>query len=161
PRATSGRAGTVCAPDSNGTPGRASNWLTDRMTCSVCWVRHRYGYRGEVATVSASWRPDADRASNRAQAWFPGIRAGRAVECVELPGGADRVRAGGFWAVVGDFEGPVRAWRFADVDRGAAAAVPTDHWTGPDPRSWRTTLVRDAYLAAVGRAREHIPAGGV
>lgn len=135
------------------------------MTCGVSGMRCGCGYRGEVTTASTS--PSlaagrADPASVAGEAWFPGLRARRPVECVELPDGADRVRAGGFWVVVGEFDGPVRAWRFAEVERGAVGVRPrADTWSGPDPSTWRTSLDRDAYLAAVARVREHVRAGDV
>ncbi|HEY8718020.1 chorismate-binding protein [Pengzhenrongella sp.] len=107
-------------------------------------------------------------------AWFAGVRARGAVECVDLEVEPERVAAGGFWAVVGDFDGPVRAWRFSDVSRDvpraspptsrSEASAPTSaptHWRGPPSSSWSTSLDRDAYVRAVQSVREDIRAGRV
>ena len=109
---------------------------------------------------------DADGA-----AWFRGVHACGVVECVDLEVEAERVAAGGFWAVVGDFEGPVRSWRFADVTRdrdvvGSGAGPPlarraSPAWHGPAASSWSTSLDRVAYLRAVEAVREEIRAGQV
>jgi para-aminobenzoate synthetase component 1 len=106
-------------------------------------------------------------------AWFNGFRARGAVECVDVAAEPERVAAGGFWAVVGDFEGPVRAWRFADVhrasgpeapgaaaDRSPASSAPQG-WHGPAPSSWSTSLDRAAYVDAVEVVRQEIRAGRV
>jgi len=96
------------------------------------------------------------------------------VECVELDAEPERVAAGGFWAVVGDFEGPVRAWRFSEVTRDGdpdnPGAVPTTArtarpastaWHGPAASAWSTSLDRAAYIRAVEAVREEIRAGQV
>lgn len=111
-------------------------------------------------------RQDVDSA-----AWFAGVRARRAVECVDLEAEPERVAAGGFWAVVGDFEGPVRAWRFAEVTCDGDPATPgagltSAHpapttWRGPASSSWSTSLDRAAYVRAVEAVREEIWAGQV
>lgn len=92
---------------------------------------------------------------------FPGVRAWDPVECVSLPDAADRVAAGGFWGVVGDFEGPVRAWRFARVERGSDAppggADPP--WRGPSV--WRSSLTEAGYRAGVTAIRDRIREGDV
>lgn len=104
-------------------------------------------------------------------AWFAGLRARRVVECVDLKTQPERVAAGGFWAVVGDFEGPVRAWRFAEVSRDdgpadPAARPPTPDaaagtWQGPAASSWSTSVDRAGYLGAVEAVRTEIRAGRV
>ncbi|MHB1491325.1 MAG: chorismate-binding protein [Cellulomonas sp.] len=111
------------------------------------------------------------------QAWFAGRRATNVVECVDLRSEASRVVAGGFWAVVGDFSGDVRAWRFASVERdgprdtgtggvasgsrgdATGAAVPA--WRGPRPDAWSTSLDQAAYRTAVDEIRAAIRDGGV
>ena len=127
----------------------------------------------------AALPPPADEA-RPGEAWFAGVRARRPVECVDLERDAAVVSRGGFWAVVGDFDGPVRAWRFADVSSGPderpaeddrpalapdalpGATTPDDApWRGPSRSSWTTSLDRPAYVAAVQRVREHVRAGDV
>ena len=46
-------------------------------------------------------------------AWFAGVEATDLVEVVDVRAEPERLAAPGWWAVVGDFEGRVRAWRFA------------------------------------------------
>ncbi|MBX9246053.1 chorismate-binding protein [Actinotalea ferrariae] len=111
----------------------------------------------------------------RGVARFAGVRASEPVECVDLRVQPERL-ATGFWVVVGDFEGRVRAWRFARVDRDAdrvrsldgavgEAFVPGDDagatWRGPEPDSWRSTTSRDAYEAGVADIRARIREGDV
>ncbi|MEP7763929.1 chorismate-binding protein [Sanguibacter sp. 25GB23B1] len=89
------------------------------------------------------------------------------VEMVDLTRQPDALEAGGVWFVVADFEGPVRAWRFAHVDRHAGShgrapeTRPTEPWHGPAPSSWRTSLDEAAYRAAVATVREHVRQGSV
>lgn len=96
-----------------------------------------------------------------AEGWaLLGGRAARGViDHVDLVADAERV-TGGFWAVVADFEGPVRAWRFADVrpHRGALTERP---WRGPDPGEWTTSIDRAAYLDGVASVRHAIREGDV
>ncbi len=108
--------------------------------------------------------PGGDAGETRA--WFAGVDARRAVECVDLAREAPTVARGGFWAVVGEFDGPVRAWRFADVSHAPSAGAPPATgsdapWSGPAPSSWTTSLDRAAYVAAVERVRGHVRAGDV
>ena len=78
----------------------------------------------------------------------------------------------GFWAVVGDFEGTVQAWRFAEVERwhhdGAAdvarrldAVTQAADWRGPDPEHWTSSMDRDAYLRGVQAIRGAVREGQV
>ncbi|MCR6494555.1 chorismate-binding protein [Cellulomonas sp. P24] len=108
----------------------------------------------------------ADATDIAGQAWFAGRRASTVVECVDLRVDAARVAAGGFWAVVGDFSGAVRAWRFGSVEREAAggrgsdgAAAPS--WQGPQPDAWSSSLDRSSYVAAVDEVRAAIRDGDV
>ena len=106
--------------------------------------------------------PAAALAPGAGEAWFHGVRARHPVECVDLAADAARVARGGFWAVVGDFEGPVRAWRFADVERGDDTGHDASGgWRGPSRASWTTSLERGAYVRAVERVREAVRAGEV
>ncbi|WP_246124944.1 chorismate-binding protein [Cellulomonas xylanilytica] len=97
--------------------------------------------------------------SRRGVAWFAGVEATGVVEVVDVRAQPERLRQPGWWAVVGDFEGTVRAWRFAQV--AAAEPAPAGDWHGPPPESWRSSLVRSRYVAAVGRVRAHIQEGDV
>src|SRR5690606_32955087 len=90
---------------------------------------------------------------------------------------------GGWWAVVGDFSGHVRAWRFAHVERSSDARGRADgkarpdgaarpdgparpdggprDWRGPRPDEWRSSMSRAQYEAAVGATRHLIREGEV
>lgn len=142
------------------------------------------GVSGYGVAVIAPARPDAVPA--RGHAWFRGLRLRDAVECVDLadPSPLDR---GGLWVVVAEFDGPGRAWRFAEALRepgagfpsaglpGAGAPVPDatattgavsttgadGTWAGPDRRAWRSSLDRAAYVDGVGAIRSRIRAGDV
>ena len=115
--------------------------------------------------------PDNRPPDGGGEAWFAGLRARGVVECVDLEAQPERVAAGGVWAVVGDFDGPVRAWRFADVVRepvgvrksgpSAGAEPGQAAWCGPALSSWSTSLDRGGYVAAVEAVREEIRAGRV
>ncbi|WP_456825751.1 chorismate-binding protein [Cellulomonas sp. P5_E12] len=97
--------------------------------------------------------------SPRGVAWFAGVEASGVVEVVDVRAQPERLARPGWWAVVGDFEGGVRAWRFAEISRSTGAV---DHgWFGPDPTSWVSSLDRAEYVAAVGRVRDHIEEGDV
>ncbi len=102
-----------------------------------------------------------DRDTVPGHAWFRGLRLARPVECVDLAD-AGALAGGGVWAVVAEFDGPWRAWRFADVVRapGPVAAPAAEPWQGP-AGPWETSLDRAAYLAGVQRVRELIRAGEV
>ena len=97
------------------------------------------------------------------QAWFAGVHARHPVQCVDLHDDAATVAQGGFWAVVGEFDGPIHAWRFADVTRDTAPppAGPAAAWTGPAPHAWTSSLDADAYVDAVERVRGAVRAGDV
>jgi para-aminobenzoate synthetase component I len=66
----------------------------------------------------------------------------------------------GFWAVVADFEGAVRAVRFEVVERVAPSRRPAPPWKPLDVR-WNSSLDHAAYLAGVREVRERIAAGTV
>lgn len=80
------------------------------------------------------------------------------VDVIDLRAQPERLGPG-WWAVVGDFEGRVRAWRFATVRPAPAPAA--DPWLGPDATSWTSSLDRDEYVSAVDAVRDHIREGGV
>ncbi len=66
----------------------------------------------------------------------------------------------GFWIVVAEFEGRVSCARFSDV-REVPLPRPSSPWAGPAIDAWRSSLDRDAYVAAVRRIREYVAAGAV
>ena len=65
----------------------------------------------------------------------------------------------GFWAVVAEFDGPLTAVRFEEVDLDAAEPDPVG-WS-PLEGEWVTSLDHAAYLAGVAEVRERIAAGTV
>ncbi|HQY33148.1 MAG TPA: chorismate-binding protein [Actinotalea sp.] len=117
-------------------------------------------------------RPGAAVVSSAgASMWFAGVRGRGAVECIDLATDGDRVTSG-MWAVVGDFEGRVLAWRFADVERTAeeapargddvpAAGRADAPWSGPAPEQWSSSMDRDTYVAGVGSIRSAVREGEV
>lgn len=94
---------------------------------------------------------------------FRGVRATEPVEHIDLLRDGHRIAAGGFWVVVGTFEGRLDAWRFARVQRTAPVKEPSSQrqWLGPQLDSWRTSLDREAYIAGVEQIRAHIRDGEV
>jgi len=97
--------------------------------------------------------------STRGVAWFAGVEASDVVEVVDVRAQPERLTEPGWWAVVGDFEGAVRAWRFART-RPATGTVP-GAWSGPDPDAWVSSLDRSQYVTAVEQVRDHIEEGDV
>ena len=91
---------------------------------------------------------------------FAGVAASGVVESVDVRTDAHRLRTPGWWALVGEYEGSVRAWRFARTwhPRPGPAAGP---WHGPPARSWTSSLDQAAYRAGVEAVREQIRAGEV
>lgn len=103
-----------------------------------------------------------DGEAQAATAWFRGWSASGAVAYADLARTPEVLRGGGWWAVVADFEGPVHAWRFADVVRGPKRmSAPVPPWHGPGGRTWTTSMDRPAYVAAVDEVRRAIRAGTV
>ncbi len=99
-----------------------------------------------------------------ANAEFRGVRAARAVESIDAVADGHRLAEGGFWVVVGEFSGGVRAWRFEDVERVPSVAVPPAperQWRGPAPDAWTTSLGREQYMAGVERIRGDVRDGTV
>lgn len=96
------------------------------------------------------------------QAWFAAGPSGGTL--------ADRISAfsndpadlerGGWWAVLATFEGSLALWR---CDRVRPAPLPgiASAWTGMSGRSWRSSLGRHDYLAAVAEIRARIRSGEV
>ena len=95
---------------------------------------------------------------------FRGVRARGVAESIDVSRDGARLAEGGFWVVVGTFEGAIRAWRFEDVRRVAPvkeAPEPRRRWRGPKPGSWAAALDREAYVAGVERIRGDIREGDV
>ncbi|WP_282943847.1 chorismate-binding protein [Cellulomonas endometrii] len=92
-------------------------------------------------------------------AWFGGRLLRDPVEHVpDVEQEPQRLRGPGSWVLVGDFEGPVAAWRFRASGPGAPRP---GRWTGPDPRTWESSLDERAYVDAVQDVRATIRAGTV
>ncbi len=68
----------------------------------------------------------------------------------------ERLRTPGDWVMVGDFDGPVRAWRFAERQPISPADRP---WNAPG--EWTSSLDRAAYTDGVRRVRAAIRDGAV
>lgn len=102
---------------------------------------------------------------SRGEAWFAGVRAAGVLECIDVVAQPQRLAQPGFWAVVGEFDGGVRAWRFAQVDRSPRGVFDrqgaADAWRGPSASAWTSSLDRAGYERAVARVREEIRAGEV
>lgn len=109
--------------------------------------------------VAASDEADAGRGGT---AVFGRLRATRPVEHLDLARDGDRLTEG-FWAVVGDFEGRVHAWRFAEVERDVlpSASDVERPWTGPDPAGWTSSMSHDDYLGGVAQIRTAVHEGEV
>jgi para-aminobenzoate synthetase component I len=105
------------------------------------------------------------------RAWFRTWLAEGVVEYADLSENPEALVNGGWWGVVADFEGPVRAWRFRDVERVDAARpgrVPdllgqasAPSWRGPDPAVWASSMGRANYLLAVEAVRAAVHEGDV
>lgn len=99
-----------------------------------------------------------------ATAWFDGVRARGVLEAVDLAQQPDVLSRPGWWAVVGEFEGRVRAWRFADVHVGRATTAPQrpdGRWAGPGTDDWSSSMDEEAYRAGVETIRARIRGGDV
>ncbi|MCJ7826819.1 MAG: chorismate-binding protein [Demequinaceae bacterium] len=95
---------------------------------------------------------------------FRGIRATGVVESIDVGREGARLASGGFWVMVGTFEGDIRAWRFEDVRRVPPVKEPPvgeGRWEGPDAGAWTSSLDREAYVAGVERIRDDIREGDV
>jgi len=97
---------------------------------------------------------------------FPGVCATTVIDHVDIASVESWEPAEGFWAVVVDFDGRLRAWRFAERSRavGELPPVPTPQpgaWTGPAPEEWRSSLDRAGYVTAVEQVRGAIREGEV
>ncbi|HEY0189091.1 MAG TPA: chorismate-binding protein [Cellulomonas sp.] len=105
-------------------------------------------------------------------AWFADRELRGVVEHVpDVAATPERLRTPGCWVLVGDFEGRVGAWRFAErhaPPSGAAGTAPAagtsgpaSPWHGPPPGSWRSSMDEAGYVAGVRDVQATIRAGGV
>ncbi len=108
-------------------------------------------------------RPTVDTPGD---AWFAGRRLRGAIECVDLADDPGALRRPGHWVVVGEFEGRVRAWRFAELSSHPGDERPSGEsrataWSGPRADAWTSSLDEAGYVAAVEHVRETVREGGV
>lgn len=94
-------------------------------------------------------------------AWFGSTVARDVIDRADLAKQPHALEAGGWWAVVADFEGRARAWRFGEVDHTAGLVPAGRTWHGPPVDAWRGSLDRDGYIAAVEATRRAIRDGVV
>lgn len=88
-------------------------------------------------------------------AYFGGRRA---TGLADVTSDLTALDSAGWWAVVVTFEGDVTCARFADVRE---AELPRGRWPGVPLDSWRSTMTRPEYVAAVSAVRERIATGEV
>jgi para-aminobenzoate synthetase component I len=88
-------------------------------------------------------------------AWFDGLLATDVADRTSDPAALD---ATGWWAVVCTFEGARTFVRFRNVRR---APLPPAPWRGPHLDAWRSSLDREAYVAACAQVRRRIFSGHV
>lgn len=94
-------------------------------------------------------------------AWFAGRVLRDPVEHVpDVAAEPWRLREPGHWVVVGDFDGPVAAWRFARAEPEAEQPDPGS-WRGPDPGAWVSSMDEPTYVQAVERLRAAVREGTV
>ncbi len=110
---------------------------------------------------------DDDAAERAALAWFDGRLATglvdlvRAEEPAAVPDALARVeRAGGWWAVVAEYEGPLTLARFGRVE---VAPLPpaSAPWPGLPRAGWASSLSREQYVDACAQVRRRIATGEV
>lgn len=134
-----------------------------------CDLRHTpsRGPGARLASVASVPTPPAAPAASPTPApgvaWFGGRLLRDPVEHVaDVAREPARLRAPGHWVLVGDFEGPVAAWRFRVAEDDASAGAPGARaWRGPDPGAWATSLDERAYVAAVAAVRDAVREGDV
>lgn len=122
--------------------------------------------RPDTGGMRTADRPAVDSSGT---AWFSGRRLRGAVECADLAQDPGALRRPGHWVVVGEFEGRVRAWRFAEMlpstreepPAAGAAAASERAWRGPSPGAWTSSLDEAGYVAAVEQVRSTVRDGGV
>lgn len=123
----------------------------------------------------------SERPSNRplpGVASFAGVQASEVCDYADLTRSPDALSAGGWWAIAGEFDGPVHAWRFARVQAGprsqggqrapaGGARVQDQHeggahrWSGTHHSLWSSSMDREVYVAAVLATQDAIRDGEV
>lgn len=107
-----------------------------------------------------------------ASARFAGVHLRDVVESVDVLAEPQRLSEPGWWVLVGEFEGRVRAWRFAhasarpdgpsDEPSDDASSEPViGPWRGPRADDWTSATTRAEYVAAVQSVRDHVREGDV
>ncbi|MFV0633549.1 chorismate-binding protein [Demequina sp.] len=103
-----------------------------------------------------------------ASAQFRSVRARGVVEHIDAVRDGARLAQGGFWVVVGDFDGRVDAWRMAQVEHAEDGAFADGErlagappWVGPPADSWVSSLSHAQYLRGVESIRAEIRDGEV
>ena len=152
---------SACVEDSNPTDPTTSNRL---HTVSVSSMSHAAGPRNAPLPGVAS---------------FAGVQASGVCEYADLTRTPEALASGGWWAVAGEFDGTVHAWRFSRVraregqhsDRAAKGysrqgdGIPFDagtrHWRGPHHSRWSSSMDRATYIAAVQATQNAIREGEV
>lgn len=97
---------------------------------------------------------------------FSKVSASSPVEFADLNADPNALEKGGLWLVVADFEGRIRAWRFAVRNLAAGLgpnsdSTPEEKWSGPEAKTWSTSLSALEYQNAVQRTREHVRQGTI
>ncbi|WP_084101315.1 chorismate-binding protein [Demequina sp. NBRC 110051] len=105
---------------------------------------------------------DEEHSGGRGEAAFRGVCARGVLEHIDVLRDGHRLAEGGFWVLVGTFEGRIDAWRMGHVERSSAIARSTGRqWHGPAADAWVTSLDEPAYRSAVERIRDDIREGEV
>ncbi|WP_454048473.1 chorismate-binding protein [Cellulomonas sp. Marseille-Q8402] len=115
-----------------------------------------------VAPVAPGGAGSADGADGAdGAAWFAGrVLRDPVAHVPDVAREPWRLREPGHWVLVGDFDGPVAAWRFARAEPDAGAPRPAP-WRGPDPASWTSSMDEAAYTGAVEEVRAAVREGVV
>lgn len=92
---------------------------------------------------------------------FAGLELSDVVERVDVLADPGRLAAPGWWVLVGEFEGRVQAWRFAQARAVDARGPAAGTWSGPRAADWRSSMDRAAYVAAVDAVRAAVREGDV
>jgi len=87
-------------------------------------------------------------------------QASELAEIVNLTDQPDRLDGGGWWAVMGTFEGEITGYRFKSIHKVSENRSTSD-WKGPLASEWSSSIDEPAYLAAVQAIFEYIAAGDV
>lgn len=101
-----------------------------------------------------------------AAARFGDTMATDLVEIADLSAHPERLDSGGWWAVVGTFEGELTGYRFAAVTRdsprqpaGRRGEPAGGGWRGPAASAWTSTMTAQEYRTAVRAIKDRIAAG--